>query len=130
MQVRVTSEMTARFFGGSIHPLYATFALIEHAEYASRQAILPFLDRDDDAVGAAVELEHTMPTPIGWIVRITARVIEVDGRSITCEIVASNRDGVIAHGRQRQRVVSKERLRSRIAELYNRSDGPTTGDPD
>jgi predicted thioesterase len=127
MRVRVTPEMTARFFGGSIHPLYATFALIEHAEYASRQAILPFLDREDDAVGASVELEHTMPTPVGWVVRITARVVEVDGRSIVCEIVARNRDGVIAHGRQRQRVVSKERLRRRIAELYERPDDRADG---
>jgi predicted thioesterase len=118
MRLRVTQEMTASFFGCTIHPVYATFALIEHAEYASRQAILQFLDPEEDAVGAHVELEHTAPTPIGWIVEITARVTEVEGRTITCEIIARNRHGVIARGTQRQRVVSKEKLRQRIAELY------------
>ena len=56
MRLRVTPEMTARFFGGGIHPVYATFALVEHAEYASRQAILPFLEPEEDAVGASVAI--------------------------------------------------------------------------
>ncbi len=120
MQLRVTPEMTACFFGCTIHPVYATFALIEHGEYAARQLILPFLEPEEDAVGSLVELEHTAPTPVGWIVEITVRLIEVDGRSITCEIIARNAEGVIAHGKQRQRVVSKEKLRQRIAALYQR----------
>ena len=120
MQLRVTPEMTARFFGCTIHPVYATFALVEHGEYAARQVILPFLEPEEDAVGSFVQLEHTAPTPVGSIVEITARLIEIDGRSITCEITASNRQGIIARGTQRQRVVSKEKLRQRIAALYQR----------
>lgn len=118
MRLRVTPEMTARFFGCTIHPVYATFALVEHGEYAARQAILPFLEPEEDAVGSFVELEHVAPAPVGWIVEITARVTEVEGRAILCEIIATGRDGIIARGRQRQHVVSKERLRQRIAALY------------
>lgn len=117
MRVRVTEEMTARFFDCRIHPLYATFALIEHAEYAARQVILPFLEPDEDAVGSAVEIEHLDATPVGWIVEITARLESVEGRSITCRIEARNRNGIIARGSQRQRVVSREKLLRRIAEL-------------
>lgn len=121
MRLRVTPEMTARFFDCTIHPVYATFALVEHGEYAARQAILPFLESDEDAVGSFVELEHTAATPVGWIVTITARVVEVDGRTITCEIVAEHAEGIIARGLQRQRVVSKEKLRRKIAELASRA---------
>ncbi len=120
MRLRVTREMTARFFDCTIHPVYATFAIVEHSEYAARQAILGFLDRDEDAVGSFVALEHTAPAPVGAMVEITARVIEVEGRTITCEIIARAVNGVeLARGSQRQRVVSKERLRERIAELYD-----------
>lgn len=118
MRLRVTPQMTARFFGCTIHPVYATFAIVEHGEYAARQAILPFLEPDEDAVGSFVELEHRASAAVGWIVEITARIAGVDGRTITCEITATGRDGIIAQGRQRQRVVSKERLRQRIAALY------------
>jgi predicted thioesterase len=130
MRLRVTPRMTARFFDCLIHPVYATFALVEHAEYATRQAILQFLEPDEDAVGASIELEHTGATPVGWIVEIRARIIEVAGRSISCEIVAYNRKGEIARGRGRQRVVSKEKLRARIAALYAEPEIPGTWRPD
>jgi predicted thioesterase len=118
MRLRVTPEMTARFFDCTIHPVYATFAIVEHGEYASRQAILGFLEPEEDAVGAYVELEHTSSAAVGEVVEITARVIEVDGRSITCAITARGRHGVIAHGTGRQRVVPKRKLQERIAALY------------
>jgi predicted thioesterase len=118
MRVRVTPDMTARFFDREIHPLYATFVLVEHSEYASRQAIRPFLEAHEDAVGALIELEHIAPTPVGWMVEIRATVVLVEGSIIDCDIIATNYNGIIARGRQRQRVVRKERLRSRIAELY------------
>jgi len=112
--------MTARFFDCTIHPVYATFAIVEHGEYAARQAILGFLDRDEDAVGSFVSLEHTASAPVGAVVEITARVTGVEGRTITCEITARTANGAeLARGSQRQRVVSKSRLRERIAELYS-----------
>jgi fluoroacetyl-CoA thioesterase len=128
MQLRVTSAMTARFFGCTIHPVYATFALVEHGEYAARQAILPFLESEEDAVGASIEMEHIAATPVGWVVEIRARVTEIAGRSITCEIIASNKKGLIARGKQRQRVVSKEKLRQRIMALYEEPGPLNTND--
>lgn len=122
MRLRVTSGMTARFFDCAIHPVYATFALVEHGEYAARQAIIGYLDRDEDAVGSFVALEHMAPTPVGAVVEIVARVTEVDGRDITCAIIARSGGIEIARGTQRQRVVSKLRLRERIAELYREQE--------
>jgi predicted thioesterase len=117
MRLRVTAEMTARFFDCTIHPVYATFAIVEHAEYASRQAIIGFLEPEEDAVGTHVELEHMASAAVGEVVEITATVIEIDGRTITCAVTAKGREGIIARGTQRQRVVSKRRLADRIAAL-------------
>jgi predicted thioesterase len=111
--------MTASFFGSEIHPVYATFALVEHGEYAARQAIRSFLEPDEDAVGAAIELTHLAPTPVGWLVEIRATVVRIDGKTIDCEIIATNCNGIIARGRQQQRVVTKVRLQRRIADLYS-----------
>lgn len=118
MRLRVTPEMTARFFDCTIHPVYATFAIVEHGEYAARQAIIGFLEPEEDAVGAHVELEHLAPAPVGAVVEITARVTEVEGRSIVCAITARWNGEMIAHGTNRQRVVSKRKLEERIASLY------------
>lgn len=123
MRVRVTGAMTATFFGSTIHRVYATFALIEHAEYASRQAILPFLDPEDDAVGAAVTVEHSAPAIVGDVVTVTATVAQVEGRTILCRFAVANGDQLLATGTQTQRVVGKARLKQKIAELYQRSEG-------
>ena len=117
MRVRVTGEMIARFFDSTMHPLYATFAFVEHAEYAARMAIRSFLETHEDAVGSAVRIEHIAPTPVGWIVEIAATVTKVDGRTIVCEVVATNRNGIAARGEVDQRVVLRDRLARTINDL-------------
>ena len=117
MRVRVTPEMIARFFDCTMHRVYATFKLVEHAEYAARMAIRSYLEPEEDAVGSAVRFEHLAPTPVGWTVEITATVAAVDGRTIVCDVVATNRNGVIARGSVEQRVVGRERLARMLGEL-------------
>ena len=122
MRVRVTDAMTATFFGSTIHRVYATFALIEHAEYASRQAILPFLGSEDDAVGAAVTVEHSASAIVGDVATITATIAEVEGRTIVCRFTVTKGGQLLATGTQTQRVVSKVRLKQHIAKLYEQSE--------
>ncbi len=119
IRLRVMPEMTARFFDCEIHSVYATFAIVEHAEYVSRCAILPFLEPDEDAVGSAVEITHTAPAPVGAIVTIEARITGVEGKSILCSFTVREGEKEIAHGTTTQRVGSKER----IGKLGRNADG-------
>ena len=114
IRLRVTPEMTARFFDCEIHPLYATFAIVEHAEYVSRCAILPFLEPEEDAVGSAVSIEHVAPARVGEIVRVEASVTRVEGKEILCDFNVSRDKEEIARGRTTQWVVGKERWRERM----------------
>jgi len=125
MRLRVTEEMTARFFGSAIHPLYATFAIVEHVEYASRQAILPFLEREEDAVGTMVGIEHLSAAPVGAVIQIEAKVIEVKGRDVVCAFVVRWNGALVAQGHCGQRVVDRRKLGRRIALLYNESEHQT-----
>ena len=117
MRVTVTGEMVARFFDCTMHPVYATFVLVEHAEYAARMAIRAYLEPHEDALGSAVRFEHLMATPVGAIVEIEAAVTLVEGRRIVCAITASNPRGVIARGEVEQRVVARERLAAMLEEI-------------
>jgi len=117
MHLRVDGTMTASFFEVVLHPVYATFAIAQHAEYAGRQAILPFLDADEDAVGTAISLEHRASAPVGAVVEHSARVERVEGRTVTCSVRALWGDRIIAEGSTVQRVVSRERLRAGLAAL-------------
>lgn len=123
LRLRVTNEMTARFFDCEIHPVYATFAIVEHAEYASRCVIMPFLEPHEDAVGYAINIEHTGPAIVGDIVTITATVRNVDGRSIDCAFTVARNEEPIATGNTVQRLVDKNRMKGRIESLYAEQSG-------
>jgi predicted thioesterase len=118
MRLRVTRRMTARFFECEIHPLYATFAIVEHFEYASRQAILRFVEPEEDALGSAVAVTHRSAVPVGAVVAITARVMEVDGSRIVCRVEAESDGRMVAEGTIEQRVVMREKLDRMIETLY------------
>ena len=118
MRLRVTSDMTARFFGGEIHPLYATFAIVQHCEYAARQAILSFLQREEDAVGSGVAITHRSAVPVGAVVTITARITGIEGRRVLCAVEVRRGETIVADGSVEQRVVLREKLERMIAGLY------------
>jgi predicted thioesterase len=110
MRLRVTAAMTARFFECEIHPLYATFAAVEHAEYAARCAIRSAVEPHQDAIGLAVELEHRAPAAVGTLLTIAATVERLEGRDIWCAVAITAADGrEIARGRTGQRVISREK---------------------
>ena len=86
------------------------------------QAILPFLKRDEDAVGSAVSITHRSPAPVGATVTITAFVVSIDGRRILCAVEVRYGETIVADGTIEQRVVLREKLRQMIKGLYPDQD--------
>ena len=112
IRVRVEESMTAAFFDSRVHPLYATFAIVEHAEYVSRCAIRSRLGPEEDAVGAAVEVRHRSPAVIGTVVRLEARIREWTERGkVICDVTVTAGERVIAECVTEQRVMGRERVR-------------------
>jgi predicted thioesterase len=74
--------MTAILDNKQIHPVYSTFWLVYHAELASRKAIEPYFETDDQAIGAGISVQHISMASIGETVEITAIVKEYNGSKI------------------------------------------------
>ena len=110
LRLRVTAEMTASFFDSNIHPIYATFAIVEHAEYISRCLIRGSFALDEDAVGLAVKIEHRGAAPIGTIVTLRARLGEVSGPRITCHVSVTAGDRAIAEVVTEQQVMKRSKV--------------------
>jgi len=112
VDVVVTEEMTAKLDDLLIHPVYSTFWLVYHAELAARRAIEPYFDDEDNAVGSSIRIDHKAMAGVGAHVRITARVIGVNGRHILCaiEVLAAKTNTLLAEGTQGQIFMSKSRL--------------------
>lgn len=118
-EVEVTSDMTANLDGKEIHKVYSTFWLAYHAEVTARKAIEPYFDEGENAVGGALSVKHLAMTPVGATINITAKVVEVQGSKIVCEIEAVWGSKLIAIGSQTQIVDTKEHLNSLVERAYS-----------
>ncbi len=112
----VSPEMCAILDERLIHPVYSTFWLCYHAEVAARRAIEAFFDEGENAVGASVSLRHEAMCAVGDHVTVRARVSEVKGAKIVCEIEAHSASRRIATGTQTQIVMTQATIDERIAE--------------
>jgi predicted thioesterase len=118
VEITVTPAMVAQSDElGLIHPVYATWTLVQHMEMASRKVLLPFLEDDEEAVGYAVNVVHLAPTPVGMRVRVRAVLERVDGRRIYCRLEAFNERERIGEGTTIQILVSRTRLREQFRAL-------------
>jgi len=77
--LRVQPEHLANRFKDAMLPqVLATPVMILIMENAALNAIKPFLDAGESAVGIAVDVKHLAATPVGREVRATAEVVGVD----------------------------------------------------
>jgi predicted thioesterase len=92
--LRVQPEHLANRFKDAILPqVLATPIMILIMENAALNAIRPFFDAGESAVGTAVNVKHLVATPVGHEVRATAE----DCREADGGIIAQRRDGFQRH---------------------------------
>jgi predicted thioesterase len=84
-------------------------------EKASGAAIAGHLPLGWVTVGTEVNVRHLAPTPVGRKVRATARVLDVDGRSVLFAVEAEDGARKIGEGMHRRDAVNLERFARRFA---------------
>jgi predicted thioesterase len=93
----------------------ATPWLVAHLEYAARDTIAPCLEPHERSVGTFIEVEHLAPVPEGFTVVCRARVIHVDGPSVTFQVEAHDGTETVARGIHKRRVIDVDRFARRVA---------------
>ncbi len=110
----VTEDMCPAFDGVIVHRVYSTWSLAHHMELAARKVLAPNLQEHEEGIGSHLSVDHLSPTPVGKTVRVVATCTEVDDQGVVCEVVAYERERIIACGKQVQRVLPKEVIQSLI----------------
>lgn len=113
-QVTVTRELTVAHFAAGMPEVYGTPMMIYLMEVASAHAIQRFLPPGSVSVGTEVNVRHLAATPVGRVVTASARVLSVDGGSVTFAVEAH--DGVerIGEGTHTRAVVDLKRFQARM----------------
>src|SRR5438105_15024178 len=83
-------HLANRFKDTALPAVLATPVMIMVMENAALNAIKPYLDTNESAVGTRVEVRHFAPTPIGLRVVGEAEVTHVDGRRVEFTVRATD----------------------------------------
>lgn len=108
-------HLANQFKDAMLPPVLATPVMILMMENAALNAIRPFLDTDESAVGTAVDVRHLAATPVGHQVRAAAEVTKVEGRRIEFKVTASDETEEIGRGTHERMVVDLRRMDQRLA---------------
>src|SRR5947209_7476371 len=114
-ELLVRPEHLANQFKDTALPaVLATPVMIMVMENAALNAIKPYLEPGESAVGTRVEIRHMAPTPIGLNIVGEAEVTRVDGRRVEFTIGAADDIEEIGVGTHERVIVDLARLAKRL----------------
>src|ERR1700722_18674330 len=108
-----SEHLASRFKDGTLPPVLATPVMIMMMENAALNAIKPYLDAGESALGTRVDVRHLSATPVGQHVVGEAKVTHVDGRRVEFSIRATAGNEEIGVGTHERVVIPLSRLSER-----------------
>ena len=112
--VVMPDHLASRFKDVTLPPVLATPVMIMVMENAALNAVKPYLDAGESALGTHVDVRHLAATPVGRTVVGEAKVTNVDGRRIEFLIRATDGTEEIGTGKHERMVVQLSRLSERM----------------
>lgn len=95
----VTAEhLASRFKDATLPAVLATPVMIMAMENAALNALKPYFEPGESAVGTRVDVKHLAATPVGRRITASAEVTKVSGRHIEFKVWAMDGDEEIGKG--------------------------------
>src|SRR5450755_966836 len=114
--VVIPDHLASRFKDATLPPVLATPVMIMVMENAALNAIKPYLDVGESALGTRVDVRHLAATPAGRRVTGDAKVTNVDGRRIEFSIRATDGNEEIGVGTHERVLVHLGKFLQRLAQ--------------
>ena len=112
--VVMPDHLASRFKDMTLPPVLATPVMIMIMENAALNAIKPYLDAGESALGTRVDVRHLAATPIGRHVTGEAKVTKVDGRRVEFSVRACDENEEIGVGTHERVVIQLAKLSDRM----------------
>lgn len=115
--VDVTEDMFAQFEGNIVHPAYSTVSMVYHMEWISRKLLIPYLEDDEEGMGAAVTMKHIAPSGLGTTIEVSAVVTEVKEQELVTKVELSNEYGLVGKGEVKQGILPKHLINNKLKKV-------------
>jgi fluoroacetyl-CoA thioesterase len=114
------STMSASRFQKSSPDVFATPFLVGAVEAAAARLMEKWLAPGEMSVGGGFELRHTAPTPLGWEVRTTAKLVEHKGKKFVFEVECFDELEKIGDARHTRFIVPGDAFAAQVREKTGR----------
>lgn len=112
----VTAEhLASRFKDATLPPVLATPVMIMAMENAALNAIKPYFEAGESAVGTRVDVKHLAATPVGRRITATAEVTRVEGRHIEFKVWAMDGAETIGKGTHERSLIDVAKFAAQLA---------------
>jgi fluoroacetyl-CoA thioesterase len=116
-------HLANRFKDAMLPPVLATPVMIMAMENAALEAIKPYFEPGECAVGTRVDVSHLAPTPVGRRIVAHAEVTGSDGRQIAFRVNAMDGTEEIGRGTHDRVVIDLAKFSERLsAKSTNKTD--------
>jgi fluoroacetyl-CoA thioesterase len=112
-------HLANRFKDATLPAVLATPVMIMAMENAALEAIKPYFEPGESAVGTRVDVSHLAPTPAGRRIVAHAEVTGSDGRQIAFRVNAMDGTEEIGRGTHGRVVIDLARFSERLAAKSN-----------
>lgn len=111
-------HLANRFKDATLPAVLATPVMIMAMENAALEAIKPFFEPGESAVGTSVDIRHLAATPLGRRIVASAEVTATSGRNIEFRVQAVDGDEVIGRGTHGRVVIDFRKFNERLAAKF------------
>ncbi len=108
-------HLANRFKDATLPPVLATPVMIMAMENAALDAIKPYFEPGESAVGTRVDVSHLAATPVGRRIVAHAEVTGVDGRHLEFRVSARDDVEEIGRGTHGRAVIDLAKFSARVA---------------
>lgn len=109
-------HLASRFKDATLPPVLATPVMIMAMENAALNAIKPYFEAGESAVGTRVDVQHLAATPVGRRITAFAEVVQVVGRQVTFKVWAMDGAEQIGTGTHERSLIDIARFAKRLAD--------------
>ena len=111
-------HLANRFKDAMLPPVLATPVMIMAMENAALNAIKPYFEAGESALGTRVEVSHLEATPVGRRITAFAEVTAAAGRQIEFRVWAADQEEQIGAGTHTRIVIELARFSKRLAAKF------------
>jgi fluoroacetyl-CoA thioesterase len=115
LKLQVGAEHVIDFASDGMPAVFSTPKMIALIERTARQSLEPFLEPGEQSVGAALDIRHLAPTPLGAAVTIITRVVSTAGSIVSFAVEVRDAEEMLARGLHQRAVIRVDRFARAVA---------------